>query len=76
MTCVSGVPKDLSVSFGSVTVKAWPPAFPGLRYSSDDFRLLPVDLSSHMQLISSSLEPCDVGWSPVTDSPQSASQED
>lgn len=63
MTCVSGAPKDLSVSFGSVTVKAWPPTFPGLRGTAvmtSVYWALPVDLSSYTQLISSSLEPCDV----------------
>lgn len=67
MTYVSGAPKDLSVSFGSVTAKAWPPAFPNLRSTAvmaSIYWALPVDLSSHTQPISPSLQPCDVCQSP------------
>lgn len=57
--------RTFSVSFGSVIAKAWLPAFPSLRSTvvmASVHWALPEDLSSHMRLISSSLEPWDVFW--------------
>lgn len=57
--------RTFSVSFGSVIAKAWLAAFLSLRSTAVMASVhwaLPEDLSSHTQLISSSLEPCDVCW--------------